>query len=87
MGLVWLAAEFDTDGNCVGYVGYWELTDPPTFLENAGLHSTAESAVAWARERTPTVLIRPPGHKDHLWAGGGEPWPGREVWTPTADEP
>jgi hypothetical protein len=43
--------------------------------------------VAWARERTPTVLIRPPGHKDHLWAGGGEPWPGREVWTPTADEP
>ena len=81
-GLVWLAAEFDDDGNHIGYSGYWESSDPPTFLEDAGFHLTAVAAVAWGRERTPQVLIRPPGHTDHLWAGDGEPWPGRDLWVP-----
>jgi len=85
-GLVWLAAEFDDEGNHIGYSGYWESGhDTPVLIEDSGFHQTAESAVAWARERSPQVLIRPPGHLTHLWAGAGEPWPGREVWDPSSE--
>jgi hypothetical protein len=81
-GVVWLQARFDHDGNLVGYAGYWESGhEPPVFLEDASLHATASSAITWAKERSPNVLIRPPGHRDHLWAGDGEPWPGRRTWT------
>jgi hypothetical protein len=61
-GTVYLGFETDRDGGTV-WAGYWdaapESTDEGiTWIQDAGRHPSAASAVAWARERTSRVVIR-----------------------------
>lgn len=70
-GRVFLAWD---DDHCV-YFGYWDLAPdgPPTALEESPTSSSAQVVIAWAKERTPVVLIRPelaPG--EYQWAGVGD---------------
>lgn len=54
------------------WCGYWDASpEGRGFLEDAGRHPNLESALAWARARSPRVLVRYEGASDYLWAGEG----------------
>ena len=61
-GTVYLGFENDRDGSTVR-AGYWDAApdstdEGVTWMQDAGRHPSATSAVAWARERTSRVVIR-----------------------------
>jgi hypothetical protein len=59
------------------YFGYWDsMPDliPSIPIEEAPNTRSLSEAVAWGRQRTPRVLIRPESDPDeYYWAGTGEP--------------
>ena len=64
--------------------GYWSSDDDgPGWLADSGHHESPESAVAWARARTPTVFVRlNDSDEGYLWAGEGPAKGDRRVFTP-----
>lgn len=79
--MVYIAWDGDT------YSGYWDLApDGPTrCIEEMPLTAEAASAISWARERTPAVLIRPRHDPDtYYWVGTARK-PEHARWSEVAD--
>ena len=74
-GTVFFVEEDAGDGTGErAWCGYWDASpEGRGFLEDAGRHPSLASALAWARARSPRVLVRYEGASDYLWAGEGAP--------------
>ena len=71
-GTVYLA--WDPDDRF--YWGYWDQAPdgPPSHLEQCPPSPDLSRVLAWGRERSQRVLIRPASdHARYYWAGLGEP--------------
>lgn len=52
------------------FTGYWEQEEPPASLEEGPGWDVAADAIAWARERSPRVLIRFGAGEDSMYSAG-----------------
>lgn len=59
------------------YSGYWDQwpDGPPAVLEQIPDTAVLLDAIAWARSRTPVVMVRPAFAPDTTFWGGTEPKP------------
>lgn len=80
-GIVYIA--WDSDRELYTY--YWDLGDPPTFLEQGPGTADTGAAIRWGLERTPKVILRPrEDPSGEYWAGSGpSPYPDVPPYTPS----
>jgi hypothetical protein len=74
-GIGTVFAAWDPDGE--HYDVYWDSLpeeEPPFAIEQGPRTRSLDEAVAWGRERTPRVLVRPQlDTGEYYWAGAEEP--------------